>query len=74
MLKSSGDLTVMGLINGMLVDEIYVCGLVCQYKNQSAKFVKIRLNFCDNKARTVITVDEIDMHKALMWLLNSIKE
>lgn len=72
MLKSAGDLTTaLGLINGMLIDEIYVYGLACQYKNQSANLLKMNLNFSDNKARTVITYDKIDMHEALMWLLNT---
>ena len=72
MLKSAGDTTALRLMNGLLVEKVHVYGLACQYQNQSAKLIKMILNFGDNKAMIVATRDEIDIHRAVMWLLNSV--
>ena len=70
--KAAGDLTALGLMNGMIVEEVDVCGLASQYEEHTAKLVKMTLDFRVNKASIVVANDEVDMYNALNWLLNSI--
>ena len=72
MIKSSGDLTALGLMNGLIVGQIYVFGLACNYDKRAARLVEMNINFCNNEAMVQATTDEVDMHKAVMWLLNNI--
>ena len=72
MSKSVGDIGTKSLIKGDLVRDTDIFGLAVNYEANSAKLVKLHINFEDNKSTTIVSEEPATYHSAFCWLLNAI--
>lgn len=72
MLRAVGNLVVTVLAEGDRIDGAVIFGLAANYKTERAILIKLNVDFLRSEALIVLSLDALQLHPALNWLLTSI--
>lgn len=72
MLRAVGNLVVRVLAEGDRIDSAVIFGLAANYKTERAILIKLNVDFLRSDALIVLSLDALQLHPALNWLLTSI--
>ena len=72
MFKTVGDLLAKGLCHGLIVQFLYIYGLVVDYKQESAVPMKLAIDLDKSTAHFYAKSKTIDLYDGMLWLLKAL--